>query len=896
MKNKILRTVKNLIFMSTFMYGIQAQAQFATSPIFQSGMVLQRDVDVPIWGTSNAGDVIQITCNDKQASATTDSDGKWKVTFPQQTYGGPYTMVFTVNEEESETYTDVYFGDVFYCSGQSNMELEVLSCNDYSTVKANANDETIRQMKIQKGTSAELSDELPSVAWKPATSTYVGNFSAAAYFFALEMKKLDAYKDIPIGILNVSYGGARVEAWMSKEMLGYDSYDITLAQGEKERQPTLIYNKMVNPIIGIPFKAMLWYQAESNCDIEADAIVYNEQFNNMINSYRSLWNNDFPVIWVQLPNYKSETRSEVDNSESHLQKSDPWITMREQQTKSLSQLSNSAEIIIIDAGLAGNIHPTDKQTVGTRLALAARKLIYNEDIAGYSPMYKSHIKNDDGSVTISFDNVGEGLTLYEYEKTSDSKLEGKTVEGNSVTWFSVVTSSGLKRATAILNENNTVTVSYDGEFTAIRYAWDRCPGGMNLYAKSGDVYLPAAPFYINVETSEFGIVDFSSTLGSDDITAEGGTFVTLTWETGGDVTAYLNDVEVDPNTSAKIMLSETNDYTLKIVDNDDPTKTESKTIHFTVTPAKPTIKLSSKSGLLANPGDIVEIASNAAAPGGFSVTKVDFYVNDELVETVTESPFSLSWTAPETIGDYDLYGIVTNNNEDENYNSTTSEILTITVTNAAKTRFEAEDAYLKDKSGSSIKTDANASNGKYYDLQEFNYMQFNDIIAPEDGDYQVCLAYKAPYGYKEELIYANTTSLGSFSFDETQDWEVIKFTAPFNKGENTLIIKASWTWIQFDYIDILGVTNSTTSIKTVQGVQSKMNAYIDSNANLTVKYETNSNDVSIEIYNAQGKKVESANALNTIGSYMARHQLQPGVYIVKLYCKNEILVQQVVVK
>ena len=866
--------------------------------VFQSGMVLQYGVDVPIWGTAEADAVVKVECNEKfSTESVADENGKWKVIFPSTNYGGPYEMKFYVNNEVAQTMTDVYFGEVFYCSGQSNMELEVQSCNDYLAVKDAANDETIRQMKMQKGTATEPSDVPSSISWKPATRATVGGFSAAAYFFVLEMKKLDAYKDIPFGILNVSYGGARIEAWMSKEMLGYDSYDITLAQGEKERQPTLIFNKMVNPIIGVPFKAMLWYQAESNCDSEADAIVYNEQFNNMINSYRTLWNNNFPVIWVQLPNYKSETRTEIDNKPTSLQKSDSWITMREQQTKSLSQLSNSAEIIIIDAGLAGNIHPTDKQTVGTRLALAARKLIYNEDIAGYSPMYKSHSKNDDGSVTISFDNIGEGLTLYQYEKTSDNKLEGKTVDGNSVTWFSVVTPTGLKQANAVL-DNNTVTVSYDGEFSAIRYAWDRCPGGMNLYAKSGDVYLPAAPFYIDVEASQFGIQEFTTTKGDGNVTAEGGNFVTFTWKTGGNVTAYLNDIEVDPNTSAKIMLSETKDYTLKIVDNEDVSKTDSKTIHFTVTPAKPTIKLSSKAGLLANPSDVMEIVSNANAPGGFAVKKVDFYLNESLLESVTKAPFTITWTAPETIGDYEFYGIVTNNNDDENYNTTKSEKLVITVTNVGKTRFEAENAVLKDKSGgtSSIMEDAQCSNGKYYDLNDFNYLQFNDIWAPEDGEYQVCLAYKTPYGYKEEGLYANTKNLGMFAFEETHEWEILKFTAPFKKGENTFIIKASWTWIQFDYIEILGVTNSKTDVKKFQNITTKMDAFVDSNANIVVNYTTEAPTVTIEIYDVKGRKVESSKNQETKGYYKSKERLQSGIYIVKLFSKNEILSQQISVK
>ena len=341
---------------------------FKTSPLFQAGMVLQYGMEVPIWGTADAGAKVKAEWNGIESSeAVADENGRWKVVFPSTNYGGPYEMNFSVNGEVAKTYKDVYFGEVFYCSGQSNMELEVRQCNDYEAVKTAATDNTIRQMKIAKGVAYEPTDELPTVTWRPTTPNNVGNFSAAAYFFVLELKKLDAYKDMPIGILNNSYGGARVEAWMSKEMLGYDEQDVVLAAGEDERQPTKIFNKMVNPLIGLPFKAMLWYQAESNCDGDDDAKLYSQQFSKMITSYRELWGiGDFPVIWVQLPNYISEVRSTKDNEfipTSTPQASHAWVTMRNEQTKCLSLLSNSAQIITIDAGLAGNIHPTDKQTI-----------------------------------------------------------------------------------------------------------------------------------------------------------------------------------------------------------------------------------------------------------------------------------------------------------------------------------------------------------------------------------------------------------------------------------------------------------------------------------------------------------------------------------------------------
>lgn len=905
MKNNWLRIIKGLMATSFLGLGFATTAQITPCKIFQSGMVLQRDVIVPIWGTASANADIKISWNGTEASTKSDANGAWKVEFPATNYGGPYDMVISSSADEAKTLTDVYFGDVFYCSGQSNMELTVSSCNDFETVRAAANDETIRQMKVEKGTSDELSDELPSISWKPATSAYVGNFSAAAYFCVLELKKLDEYKDIPFGILNNSYGGARVEAWMSKDMLGYDAYDITLAQGEKERQPTLIYNKMVNALIGIPFKAMLWYQAESNCDIENDAKVYSEQFNNMISTYRTLWGNEFPVIWVQLPNYKSETRSEVDNNPSSSIASDAWITMRSEQAKSLSILSKSAQIVTIDAGLAGNIHPTDKQTIGTRLALAVRKLVYDDATAAYCPSFNSITKNEDGSVTIDFNNIGEGLYLYVNEKTSDSKLNGKLVDGNNVTWFQIVDVNGKSSiATATLQDNKVTIAKGDADIATVYYAWNRCPGGLNLYSKIGDVYLPVGPFKADVESADFGIQSFTCTKGSDsELTAEGGNFVTFTWTTGGNVNAYLQKagsdqwISVDPNTSAKIMMSVSGDYTLKIVDKTDNTKTETKTIHFTVTPAKPTIKLSSKSGILANPGDEIEIETNATAPGGFSVSKVELYLNDELLETLTEAPYSYNWIAPSTISDYKFTGKVYNNNTDEQYNSATSEELVISVTNIAKTRFEAENATLADKNGSSVKIDEFCSNSRYYDLQEFSYLLFDGIIAPEAGEYQVCVACRAPYGYKEATLFANSLSnANTITMEESQDWEIKKMTFTLKKGENKITIKSAWGWQQYDYIDILGVTNATTAVNDIQGEKASMSAYCDTQSIVCVNYKTDVKTVSFELYDIQGKKIAKSGTIDATGNYTFAKSVTEGIYVVKMHVGNEVLTQQVIVK
>ena len=251
--------------------------------------------------------------------------------------GGPYTMNVSTSTQQTNL-SNVYIGDVWLASGQSNMEFEVSGTDSASTVIANANDQTIRQFKIPKGLANEPSNDLPSgSAWTPATSQYVSHFSAVAYFFAKDLKP---YINCPIGIINSSYGGSRIETWMSDPMLGYDESDTTLANGEPERQPTVAFNKMIYPILRVPIKGVIWYQGESNADNMEDALNYRELFQTFIQGLRSLWNEgDFPFIWLQLPNYgQSYTEPQI---------WDAWPQLRAGQTAAL-ELPNTGEAITID--------------------------------------------------------------------------------------------------------------------------------------------------------------------------------------------------------------------------------------------------------------------------------------------------------------------------------------------------------------------------------------------------------------------------------------------------------------------------------------------------------------------------------------------------------------------
>ncbi|MGD2034526.1 MAG: sialate O-acetylesterase [Bacteroidales bacterium] len=267
-----LKSIVTLIFFLFFMSNVTAQLQ--TSPLFTNGMVLQRETGILVWGSADAEDTVSVSLNGELSSSFADTDGNWMVSLPAMTAGGPYEMVIS-NNKENLTRANVYIGDVYIAAGQSNMEMTLSQADGGSAEAAAADNQTIREFKIPKTVSNEPVEDLPSASvWRPATSSYAGNFSAVGYYFTGD---LQAEIGIPIGIINASYGGARIEAFMSEEMLGFDETFVILANGEQERQPTLIYNAMINPMVKkLPFKGFLWYQGESNADTREDALAYGD--------------------------------------------------------------------------------------------------------------------------------------------------------------------------------------------------------------------------------------------------------------------------------------------------------------------------------------------------------------------------------------------------------------------------------------------------------------------------------------------------------------------------------------------------------------------------------------------------------------------------------------------
>ena len=249
----------SMLILGCMVYALHAQLQ--TSPIVHSGMVVQRHHAIPLWGTVYPGSKVFAVLNGSIDSTMALVSGEWEIRLPAMAEGGPYLLTLH-SGDDTLLYTDVYVGDVWLASGQSNMAMRLEECNNAAEEIAGSDNPEIRQFLVKKILrNSPLTDIADGSNWTPATPEHVGYFTAVGYYFA---KYLYAYLDIPIGIINTSYGGTRIESWMSNEMLGYDETSIVFGDGESYLQPTVAYNAMLAPLTRVPVKGIIWYQGEAN--------------------------------------------------------------------------------------------------------------------------------------------------------------------------------------------------------------------------------------------------------------------------------------------------------------------------------------------------------------------------------------------------------------------------------------------------------------------------------------------------------------------------------------------------------------------------------------------------------------------------------------------------------
>ena len=509
-----------------------ARADVRLASPFQEHMVLQQEKPIAVWGWADPGERVTVSLNGQTASAVADREGKWKLFLPQMRYGGPYT--FTAEGKNRIEFSDVYVGEVWVCSGQSNMDMTVAQedrywCGVYNEEEevAGANYPKIRMYTVEFTTS-DMPLDTCTGAWEVVSPETVGHLSATAYFFARDI--YNKHK-IPIGLLVTTYGASTVETWTSEEALegndrmlpllekyraaceDYDSghalgrYMMALERWEAENgepaagaggdtrspdvnarpaprrpsqprnphtdqhSPFVCWNAMVNPLIPYTLRGAIWYQGESNGNT---ADIYREQMEVMVKDWRTRWElGDFPFYYVQLANR--------DLPEDVPAKGGVDALVREAQLQNLS-IRNSGMVVAIDNANPENpvdVHPKNKQEIGRRLALIARANVYGEKRLVYSgPIYKK-MEVLGSRIVVTFDHVGGGLTAKE------GQLTGFAIAGRDEQF--VWANARIDGETVIVWSDEIA------EPTIVNYGFGRNPL-TSLYNKEG---LPASPFRTN---------------------------------------------------------------------------------------------------------------------------------------------------------------------------------------------------------------------------------------------------------------------------------------------------------------------------------------------------------------------------------------------------------------
>jgi sialate O-acetylesterase len=454
---------------------LPAFSKITLPDIISDNMVLQQQSETPIWGAATAGKRVEVVTSwdSRTYAVTADANGKWsvKITTPQA--GGPYTI--SISDGKKRVLTNILIGEVWVCSGQSNMEMPLADWGqvmNYEQEIASADYPEVRLLHVQKTTATQPRNEVGTEnnnGWQVCSPATISKFSSVGYFFG---RHLNQQLHVPVGLINTSWGGTIAEAWTSGESLALmpDFKDAVQAVGaptqpssDNPNRPTVLYNAMIHPLTPYAIKGAIWYQGESNAD-RADQ--YKILFPLMIRDWRRAWGNDFPFYFVQLANFMERTSEPQESN---------WAKLREAQLQTL-QLDNTGMAVTIDIGDEKDIHPKNKQEVGRRLALSAEANTYNKKITPSGPIYKGYTLNSD-NIRIHFDHAGTGL------KTSDGKApSGFAIAGPDRKFY---------WATAVIEKDEVVVSSPHVAFpVAVRYAWADNPE-CNLCNHEA---LPASPF------------------------------------------------------------------------------------------------------------------------------------------------------------------------------------------------------------------------------------------------------------------------------------------------------------------------------------------------------------------------------------------------------------------
>ncbi|OBP16541.1 hypothetical protein A5320_03860 [Rheinheimera sp. SA_1] len=475
-----------------------APEKLELAPLFSDQMVLQREQPLPIWGQAAPGSVVKLRLLDEQGAAMTsasgaviaDGNGDWQITLPALPAAGPLQMEVATARQHI-TLKDVWLGDVWLASGQSNMEwpLSAQTENWQQAVKDAAYPK-IRFFTVPNLVAATPQRQLPvtplatpwATQWLAASAETVPDFSAIGWYFA---KQNHLEKGVAVGIIDATWGGTVAQAWTpAAALLALPAYQQAamevIAQSQALAQalaqqiinktpnqqphwlPGVLFNAMIKPLVPYGMKGVLWYQGESNVE---QAAHYHALFSTLIQSWRDEWQQPLPFLYVQLASYLQPKAQPAASA---------WASLREAQFQTL-QLPATAMVVTTDLGDANDIHPARKKPVAERLWLAARRTVFGEAIIASGPVFSSlHIEGK--QLRVRFEQVGTGL----YSK--DGALRG----------FAIAGSDGKYHNAHAKLEGNAVLLWSDKVATpvSVRFGWADFTDA-NLY---NSAQLPAVPF------------------------------------------------------------------------------------------------------------------------------------------------------------------------------------------------------------------------------------------------------------------------------------------------------------------------------------------------------------------------------------------------------------------
>ncbi len=466
---------KNLFFLpflALLFIVFTASAEVKLPAVFCDNMILQQQTEVAVWGWAkpNAGVKVSGSWNGKSYTAKADANGYWKVKM-QTPAGGftPYTL--SVTEGKTVTLKNVLIGEVWLCSGQSNMEMPMKGFTGQPIeggpeAIADSRNSSIRMFTVKRSSQLHPQDDCEG-SWQEASPVTTPGFSATAYYFGRMLYKT---LNIPVGLLHSSWGGSRIEAWMDPDAL-QDIPEKPLPQKEEDIKvangtPTVLFNGMIKPVLGYGIRGAIWYQGESN---RQEPDLYVKMFDRMVTNWRKLWNvGEFPFYYCQIAPFNYAGWGKITHSGY----------IREAQAKCMEITPNTGMAVLMDADSPDCIHPPKKKDAGERLAFWALAKTYGMEGMSYKSPELQNMQIEGRMVTLTFDIPGApGLTSH-----------GKDIKN----FFIGNKQGGFYKAVAAISGNKVFLFSPAvSEPVSVRYCFDDTSGS-EIFAV--DSNLPVASF------------------------------------------------------------------------------------------------------------------------------------------------------------------------------------------------------------------------------------------------------------------------------------------------------------------------------------------------------------------------------------------------------------------